>query len=147
LELWFWIWAVLAVALLAGEIFTAGFFMLPLGLGAAVAAVLALLGIALAWQWVAFVSVSLLAFLFLRRFASKITQKQPIKTGVDRLLGMTGVVIEAIEPLSTSGKVRVDREVWRAENSGGEPVPVGTPIVVDSVGGTHLVVRVKDPAD
>jgi len=143
-DLWFWIWAILAVLLLGAEIFTAGFFMLPFGIGAAVAATLALFGVPLAWQWFSFVCVSTLAFVLLKRFANRITREQPIKTGAERLIGMTGVVTEDITSNSAAGKVRVDRETWRADAPGSETVPAGTEVIVERVGGAHLVVRVKD---
>jgi len=78
LTLWFWIWLLLAAMLLIGEIFTAGFFMLPFGIGAAVAALLAFLGVALVWQWLAFIGVSAACFIFLKNFANRITADQPI---------------------------------------------------------------------
>jgi len=145
--LWFWIWILLAAMLLIGEIFTAGFFMLPFGIGAAVAALLAFLGVGLLWQWLAFIGVSAVCFIFLKQFANRITTEQPIKTGVDRLVGMTGVVTEEIVPHSSSGKVLVDRETWRAEASDATVIPAGTRVRVERVGGTHLVVTVAEQAD
>ena len=52
---WFWIWAVLAAFFYVGEIFTAAFFMMPFGVGATVAALLAYLDLNVAWQWAAFI--------------------------------------------------------------------------------------------
>ena len=45
LKIW-WIWFGLAVIFIIGEIFTAGFFILWFGIGAAVAGLLAILGFA-----------------------------------------------------------------------------------------------------
>ncbi len=61
METWFWVWLVAAVVLSVAEIFTAGFFMLPFGIGAAVAAALAYFGLSVAWQWAAFIGVSALS--------------------------------------------------------------------------------------
>jgi len=55
---WFWVWFVLAAVLSVAELFTAGFFLLPFGIGAGVAALLNLFGVSLAWQWVAFLGTS-----------------------------------------------------------------------------------------
>ena len=38
---WIWFWVILAAVLVVGEIFTAGFFLLPFGVGAMVAALVA----------------------------------------------------------------------------------------------------------
>ncbi|HSQ21508.1 MAG TPA: NfeD family protein, partial [Coriobacteriia bacterium] len=64
---------------------------------------------------------------------------------VDRLLGKIGTVIEPIEPGDGGGKVRVEREEWRADSPAPEMIPAGTKIVVERVRGTHLVVRVAEP--
>ena len=49
-----WIWIAVAGAFVIGEMFTAGFFLLWFGVGAAVAGVLAIFGFAPVWQLGAF---------------------------------------------------------------------------------------------
>ncbi|MDZ4181142.1 MAG: NfeD family protein [Coriobacteriia bacterium] len=140
--IWFWIWVVLAAFLLVAEIFTAGFFMLPFGIGAACSAVLAALDVPLVWQWVTFIAVSAVCFVLLRRFADRITREQPVRTGVDRLIGKTGSVIEDLTPDSPLGQVRIDREIWRADAPDTpDVIPVGARVRVDRVEGTHLIVH------
>ena len=94
METWFWVWLVAAVVLSMAEIFTAGFFMLPFGIGAAVAAALAYFELSLAWQWIAFIGVSTLSFLVLRRFSDRMTHEPPQKVAGDRLIGKNGTVTE-----------------------------------------------------
>jgi len=140
-DAWFWIWLVAAVVLSVAEIFTAGFFMLPFGLGAAVAAVLAYFEIALLWQWVAFVGFSSLLLLVLRQFAERITHEAPQKVAGDRLIGKTGVVLQAIDGRAGAGMVRIEREEWRAEAPGSPPLGEGSAVRVVAVEGSHLVVE------
>jgi membrane protein implicated in regulation of membrane protease activity len=141
-NVWLWVWVALAVILSVAEIFTAGFFLLPFGIGAAVAAVLELVWPgSIAWQWVAFIGVSSLLLVGLRRFASHVTHEPPVKVAGDRLLGRQGVVIERLEEHGHGGRVRVDREEWRADAPGLEPLEVGVRVEVMAVEGTHLVVR------
>ncbi|MDY0341409.1 MAG: NfeD family protein [Coriobacteriia bacterium] len=144
MEMWFWVWLGLAAILIVGEIFTAGFFMLPFGLGAAVAAGLAFVKVPLPWQWVAFLVVSAVLLLSLRRFADRVTHEPPEKVGVDRLIGKQGVVIEDVEPGDGSGRVRIQREEWRADASGAQTISVGSRVTVERISGTHLIVS---PAD
>lgn len=141
---WLWAWIVLAAALFIGEMFTAGFFMLPFGVGASAAAVLEFLGVGPVWQWIAFIGISAVAFLAFRGLADKLTHEPPVKTGVDRLIGKRGVVIEELTPDSSVGQVRIEREEWRADAPGRQMVPVGTTVMVDGVEGTHLVVHPVD---
>jgi len=57
------------------------------GLGAAVAAGLAFVGATPVWQWTAFLAVSAILLMSLRRFADHVTHEPPEKVGVDRLIG------------------------------------------------------------
>lgn len=140
-DAWFWVWAITAAMLLVGEIFTAGFFMLPFGVGAGVAAVAAVLGADLVWQWVAFIAVSAIAFVLSRRVVERLTHEPPERTGANRLVGKTGVVLEVLEPHGTLGRVRIDREEWRADPSEDVVIPSGARVIVEAVEGAHLVVR------
>jgi membrane protein implicated in regulation of membrane protease activity len=145
MDVWFWIWLGLAAVLVVGEMFTAGFFLLPFGIGAAVAAVLNWFDLALAWQWAAFLGVSAILLLSLRRFADRVTHAPPEAVGVDRLVGKRATVIEAIEPGDAAGRVRIEREEWRADSSLDESIPVGTRVIVEKVQGTHVVVSPEKP--
>lgn len=141
-HIWLWVWVALAVILFIAEIFTAGFFLLPFGIGAAIAAVLEFVWPgSITEQWIAFVGVSSLLLVGVRRFANKVTHEPPVKVAGDRLLGKTGMVIERLDPDSGAGVVRVEREEWRAEAPGYGPLETGIEIEVVSVVGTRLVVK------
>lgn len=146
-EIWFWVWVLLAAILIVGEIFTAGFFLLPFGIGAATAALLEFLGMSVGWQWVAFVVVSAAMLVLLRRYGDRLTHEPPIRTGVDRLVGKSGTVIEDIVPDSPLGMVRIEREEWRADGASHGRLAVGTRVVVERVDGTHLIVRPVSETD
>ena len=76
-EIWRWLWTVFAIAMGIGEIFTAGFFLLPFAIGATAAAVLAWTGVSLLAQWLVFFGVSLIAIVYLRRFIRR--QDDPLR--------------------------------------------------------------------
>ncbi len=140
MDAWGWAWFVLAAILLVGEIVTAGFFLLPFGIGAIVAGIFAFFDLALGWQLVAFIIVSGVALFSLRRFSDRVTHEPPVKVGIDRLLGREGTVIDAIEG-SRGGRVLIDREEWRADAADGMTIPEGAKIVVDRVVGTRVIVH------
>ena len=135
-----WIWMILAAVFIVGEIFTAAFFLLWFGVGAAVAGLLALMGVGVGWQLGVFVVVSFVLFAVSRRFAEKVTKKQPPGIGADRFIGEECVVLEEIDNAHNTGRVRMDREEWRAESNTGEVIPVQTRVRVVRLSGTHLVV-------
>jgi len=139
---WIWFWVILTAVLVVGEIFTAGFFLLPFAVGALVAALLAGMGVAVAWQWAAFVVVSVITLLLLKRFADRVTRDaEPLNVAADRVIGRIGVVLEQVNPHGITGRVRLGTEEWRAESDSEESIPAGAAVEVLRIDGTHLVVR------
>jgi membrane protein implicated in regulation of membrane protease activity len=140
-EIW-WIWMAIAALFIVGEIFTQGFFLFWFGIGAAVAGVLAILGLGVGWQLGAFVVVSGVLFAVSRRLAEKISKKQPPGIGADRFVGLEGIVLEEIDNVKNTGRVRVQKDEWRADSETGEIIPEGERIVVIRLDGTHMVVKI-----
>jgi membrane protein implicated in regulation of membrane protease activity len=141
-EIW-WIWIAMAALFIIGEIFTQGFFLLWFGIGAAVAGILAILGLGVGWQLGAFVVVSGALFVASRRLAEKISKKQPPGIGADRFIELEGVVLEEIDNVKNTGRIRVQKDEWRADSETGEIIPEGERIVVTRLDGTHMVVKIK----
>jgi len=141
IKIW-WIWMAIAAFFVIAEIFTMGFFLLWFGVGAAVAGVLAMLGLGMGWQLGSFVVVSLVLFVISRGFAEKFTKKQPPGIGADRFVHKKGVVIEKIDNIKNTGRVRIGKDEWRADSQSDEIIPVGKTVEVTSVDGTHLVVKI-----
>jgi len=131
----------LAAILLIGEIFTTGFFLLWFSIGAASAGILALLGVGRPAQIIVFVLVSGILFVFGRRFAERVTEKQPPGIGADRFIGIEGTVLEKIDNAANSGKVRLGQDVWRASSVNGELIEPDSRIRVVRVDGTRAVVE------
>jgi membrane protein implicated in regulation of membrane protease activity len=142
---WFWIWIVLAAALYVGEMLTTTFFLLPFGVGATVALIANLFGAELWLQWVLFIVVSVIALIALRPLARRLTAKaEQVKSGVDRLIGMTGLIIEGNTP-SGENRARIAREVWNVATETGERLAIDTPVRVLRVDGVHLIVERVSP--
>jgi len=141
MENYWWAWMILAALFIVGEIFTAGFFLLPIGIGAAIAGLVALLGGNTIWQLVVFVVASFVLFLVSRRFAQRITKEQPPGIGADRFIGEECVVLEKINNLEDTGLARMGKEEWRVESDSEGEIETGTRVVVVRLSGTHLVVK------
>ncbi|MCL1847214.1 MAG: NfeD family protein [Coriobacteriia bacterium] len=138
---WVWIWLVLAALLYVGEMLTATFFLLPFGLGATFALIGAFFGAPLWLQWLLFVVVSVFGLIFLRPFFKRLTSKaEKTKAGVDRLIGMTGTVVEGNAP-SGANRARIDRELWNVSTEQAEQLPIDTRVRVLRVEGTYLIVE------
>lgn len=140
IKIW-WIWMFIAAVFVVGEIFTAGFFLLWFGIGAAVAGILAIFGLGFGWQLGAFVVVSGVLFVVSRGLAERFSKKQPAGIGADRFIGLEGIVLEEIDNDKNNGSVRLKKEEWRADSETGEVIPVGKKVKVTRIDGTHLVVK------
>ena len=67
-----WVWWMIAAGVLAvGEIATLGFFLGPIAIAAALAAIVAVAGAGLAAQWIVFIAASLASVLVLRPIARR----------------------------------------------------------------------------
>lgn len=142
-EAWRWLWTIFAVVLGIGEMFTAGFFLLPFAIGGAAAAILAWIGTNLLAQWLVFFGVSTISLVYLRRFIGRQDEGGQPRVGANRWIGSEGVVLQGIDPQTGAGMVRILNEQWRATSPG--PIPAGTRIVVTNVDGARLIVeRLED---
>jgi membrane protein implicated in regulation of membrane protease activity len=140
---WQWIWLGMALLLAVGEMLTAGFFMLPFAVGAAVAAVLAFFDVAVPVQFLTFLGTSVLALVALRRFAAS-DHEPSYPVGAKRYVGAAALVLEDIDPVLGVGRVKLDAEEWNATTNG-EQIPAGVKVTVVQVRGPRLVVEVAGP--
>ncbi len=139
-ELW-WIWVIIGVIFIIGEIFTAGFFLIWFGIAAIIAGIIAFFELSVVWQGVAFVIISAILLAGTRRLAERYTKKQPPGIGADRLIGKVGVALEEIDNDKNTGRVRIDEEQWRAESLGGNVITKDSKIQVMKLEGTRVVVK------
>ncbi len=147
---WVLIWLIGAGLFVVGEMISPGFFLLPFGISAAAALVLALLGVPVAIQWVVFIVLGAgLAYWFLKYFKKHESDTRlPPGVGVDRLLGETGPIIKAVPAGPTrTGRVMLGAEEWIAESVDQVQIENGTVVEVVLVKGTRVVVTPAPIAD
>jgi len=138
-EVWRWVWTGLALFMGIGEIFTAGFFLLPFAVGGVAAAVLAWVGVHVLVQWITFLAVSVAALFYMQKFVRRQDAKEQPRVGANRYVGATALVLATVDPVDNTGRVRVETEEWRATSDGG-PIAEGTTVRVTEIRGTRLVV-------
>lgn len=108
------IWAIAAVLLSVGEILTPGMFFLgPVALAAVGAAVVALLGVGVAFQLLVFIIGSIATVAFLRPIAKRhLHMPAALRTGTAALEGTKAVVLQRVDV--NGGRVRIGGEEWSA---------------------------------
>jgi len=110
------IWVFVGIGLVIGEIFTAGFLLLWFGVGAFLAAGLALLGVGSIYQMLSFILTSLILIVLSRTiFKQFLFRKEVgISTNVEALIGQEALVMQMIEGRSKRGLVKIGGETWSA---------------------------------
>lgn len=138
-------WLIALIIFLVIEAATLGLATIWFAGGALVALIAAMCGAGLGIQVASFLVVSLVLLIFTRPFAVRFLSKDTLKTNVDRVIGMEGVVTEEISNLAGTGKVSLGGNIWtaRTENEGGT-IPVDAVVAVLRVEGVKLIVKVKE---
>ncbi|MCB0068588.1 MAG: NfeD family protein [Caldilineaceae bacterium] len=139
-NVWMWGWAAMALIFMIAELFTAGFFLVCFGIGAAAAAIMALMGFDPIWQGLVFIVVSGIALLLTRPLARSLNERGVNTVGSDRVLNKEAIVLAEINPALGSGMVRVDAEEWRAVSADGRTIAKDTIVKIQRIDGTRLVV-------
>jgi membrane protein implicated in regulation of membrane protease activity len=108
------IWALAAVLLAVGEIFTPGLFFLgPVALAAVAAGVAAVVGLGVVIQLLVFIGGSVASVLVLRPIArAHLHMPAALRTGTAALEGAKAVVVQRVD--ADGGRVRIGGEEWSA---------------------------------
>jgi membrane protein implicated in regulation of membrane protease activity len=136
-------WAIVAVLLAVGEIFTPGLFFLgPIALAAVAATVAAAVGGPVWLQVAVFAAGSFGAVGLLRPIArAHLRMPHAIRTGAAALEGAKAVVLQRVD--GRGGRVKIGGEEWSARSYvSDEAFDVGTEVEVAQIeGATALVYR------
>jgi membrane protein implicated in regulation of membrane protease activity len=135
------IWAIAAVLLAVGEIFTTGLFFLgPVALAAILAMIVALLGAGAVLQLLVFIGASVASLALIRPIAkAHLRMPAELRTGTAALTGARAVVLQRVD--TEHGLVRIGGEEWSARAyMDGEVYETGERVeVVKIEGATALV--------
>jgi membrane protein implicated in regulation of membrane protease activity len=123
--------------------FTSGFFLACLGVGALAAACVAALGLDYTIQLIAFILASIGVISLLRPVALEHFQRrrENPKLGIEALIGRDAVVVEEINPQTGTGRVKVGGEDWRAIAESRQVIPRDRTVNIERVVGASLYVR------
>jgi membrane protein implicated in regulation of membrane protease activity len=140
MNLW-WVFVTVGVLLMAMEVITPGFIIMWFGLATIVAAIPVYLGAPTSVVLITFAVTLLILTVFVRRiFTNRLTDKGGSLTNASSLIGQQAVVVETIDPVKATGKVRVRKEVWSAGTKGAETIAVDQIVIVKALDGVKLLV-------
>lgn len=147
INVWPWVWFGIAVifALIEVTVLAGTFVLLPFALSAFFAALAGWYDAPVELQWAIFlVGGSALWAVFWRyakRFMAEHTNPEGV--GADRLVGMTAIVTQVIDPddVHRGGRVKVAGEDWGALVRGSGPIEKGAKVRIASMEGTRVMVE------
>ncbi len=137
------LWLVAMIALVVVEAATTQLVSIWFAAGALAAAIAAIFGAGSAVQLVVFVVVSGVLLAVVGRTARDSVRVKRVATNADSVIGQTGTVLEAIDNLEETGRVRANGLDWTARSAAGEQIPVGQTVMVERIEGVKLVVSPK----
>lgn len=140
-----WMWVVLGMVLLLGEVLTpGGFFIIFFGAAAVCVGLMKALGLemSLSYELMLYAVLSVLGLLFFRKPLQQRFKQLTPDIAVDEMVGELAKAAEEIAPGAT-GKVELRGTTWNATNSGESALPKGAACVVEKVNGLTLTVRAK----
>jgi membrane protein implicated in regulation of membrane protease activity len=143
------IWLAIVLAFGVGEVLTLAFYAVFPAMGAAAAAVAALMGFSFEGQVVVFAAVSVLGVVAARpplMSYLKRRQEPEMKSGAEEMIGKEAPVVEDILDAHHPGHVRLHGENWPALSENGKPIHKGSTVRVTALRQATLVVAVVHAA-
>ena len=133
-------WLLLAGICVIIESFTLGFFVFWFAIGALFALIVSLFTTNIIIQSVVFVVTSTLLLLLTKPLIKSFVKMPKAKaTNVYGLINKEGIVLENIDSLNSTGKVKVNGELWSAVSD--TNIPKDSKIKVLSIDGVKLKVQ------
>lgn len=141
MDIWIY-WAIAALALFIIELFTSGFAVICLSIGAGGGAIAAAAEASVEMQLLVFAIISMVALLGVRPILKRTLYKRAeVATNQHAMVGKRGTVCVDIDAEGASGRVMIEGVDWRAVSATGEPITSGTKVEVTAIDSVVLTVK------
>ncbi|MBQ5710956.1 MAG: NfeD family protein [Alistipes sp.] len=140
MEIWHY-WAIAALLLFVIELFTQGFAVICISIGAAGGAVAAAMGLSFEMQLVVFAIVTIFSIAGVRPLLKRLfhTDSEKVATNASALIGRRGKVCVAID--EDGGRVMIDGVDWKAVSLDGQSIAEGAQVEVVAIDSVILTVK------
>lgn len=133
-------WLLIAGICFVIEIYTVGFFIFWFGAGALIALIVSFFTTNLFIQALVFIISSALLLILSKPIVKKFIKDPDLKpTNVYSIIGKAGIVLEDIDTINSTGKVKVKGELWSA--TADENIEKDSKIKVVSINGVKAKVE------
>lgn len=134
------IWMAVAIIFTIIEGLTLGLTAIWFAAGALLAMLVGFLGLNIWVQMIAFLIGSAVLLVYTRPLAIKVFKIGHVKTNVESLIGIEGIVIKELQPFSL-GQVRLKGQIWSAKPFDENPILEGVKVEVVKIEGVKLIVK------
>lgn len=131
------VWAVVIATTLLLEFFTVDFFACCFSLGALVSLILAIFGVDIVWQLIAFFAVSIVAICATRPLVKRFMKKPAIPTNVDQNFGKTTRLLADV--VDGKSSIKINDVVWTAACDA--ELKQGDLVAIERVEGNKMIVK------
>ena len=138
------IWAIIGGIFIIAEIFTTGFLVFWFGLSALLVMILSFFIQDIIIQTTIFLIVSVILILATRPLMNKFLKTESVNTNAFSIIGKHGLVVKEIDSINGKGQIKINSEIWSAEDINGNTIPKGSEIVVVKISGVKAIVSLVD---
>lgn len=137
-------WLIVAGLFFVGEIFTLGFLIFWFGIGALFAMIVSFFTTNIIIQTTVFIITSTIFILATKPLVKKFVDVKKTNTNVFSIIGKKALVIKDIDPIHSSGQIKLNGEVWSAETENDEIIKEGSEVEVLKINGVKAIVKLVD---
>ena len=137
-------WLIVAGLFFVGEIFTLGFLIFWFGIGALFAMIVSFFTTNIIIQTTVFLITSTIFILATKPLVKKFVDVKKTNTNVFSIIGKKALVIKDIDPIHSSGQIKLNGEVWSAETENDEIIKEDSEVEVLKINGVKAIVKLVD---
>ena len=137
-------WIALAVMFGGIEAATTNLTTIWFAVSATLMAFISLIDISASLQLVIFACLVTIMLILTRPLVKKLLSKKMVATNADRVISQPGIVLENIDPIENTGKVKVLGQCWSAKSKNGSKIEKDTIVKISALEGVKVVVEVVE---
>lgn len=135
------IWLILAGLFFIAEIATVGFLVFWFGIGSLFAMFVSFFTSNIVVQSSIFLISSTILLFATKPLVKKFIDVKPTKTNVFSIIGKKALVIKEIDPIKSTGQIKINGEVWSAETENNEVISEGSEVEILEIKGVKTIVK------
>ncbi len=135
------VWLIIAGLFFIGEIATVGFLIFWFGIGALLAMIVSFFVSNVIIQTAVFIISSTILIFATKPFVKKFVDVKKTNTNAFSIIGKKALVIKEINPIHSTGQIKINGEVWSAESENSEIIQEGLEVEILQIKGVKAIVK------